>query len=488
MISWLYDTITSYGVANIIVIGLLSFVSLFLITAFLFPQVILKNRLAASLWGKFKDRGEIKKFAFLAIIFGCIIGVYWGLRPLKDGIFANIVGMDWQPLAKILSLFLITPLVIVYSKLVDKYPRNKVFYILMAIYGTTALLFMLAFMHKSIGLANTVESPYRIIGWLWYVYVESFGSLIVALFWAFTSDISQPDEAKRGFPIIALLGQTGNVLGPWIFRATRFGFKTSAPVVGMLGIVVFIIGLLLWLFIKVTPEDHMVGYEAAEKEKELEKKEHKEPGFLDGLKLLLQHGYLLGIAAIIMFFEIIVTMLDFFFKITAKKAFPFETEFSAYLADYGVWTGIVATTCVILGINSIQRKLGMRASLILLPILVGAAVITLRVSPILSIAFWVMVFSKAVNYALNQPTLKQLYIPTSKDAKYKSQAWIEMFGSRGSKAIGSGINFIRKLIGPNVYVLLSATVSLGLVGVWLFVAVYIANKYDKAIENNEIVC
>ena len=78
-------------------------------------------------------------------------------------------------------------------------------------------------------------------------------------------------------------------------------------------------------------------------------------------------------------------MLDFFFKVTAKKAFPLETDFSAYLADYGVWTGIVATTCVILGINSIQRKLGMRASLILLPILVGAAVITLRISPILSI-------------------------------------------------------------------------------------------------------
>ena len=58
--------------------------------------------------------------------------------------------------------------------------------------------------------------------------------------------------------------------------------------------------------------------------------------------------------------------------------------------------------------------------------------------------FWLMVASKAINYALNSPSMKQLYIPTSKDVRYKSQAWIESFGSRGSKAVGSGINDLHK--------------------------------------------
>ena len=55
-----------------------------------------------------------------------------------------------------------------------------------------------------------------------------------------------------------------------------------------------------------------------------------------------------------------------------------------------------------------------------------------------------MVASKAINYALNSPSMKQLYIPTTKDVRYKSQAWIESFGSRGSKAAGSGINDLHK--------------------------------------------
>ena len=53
----------------------------------------------------------------------------------------------------------------------------------------------------------------------------------------------------------------------------------------------------------------------------------------------------------------------------------------------------------------------------------------------LGAALVIMVLSKAVNYALNKPVLKQLYIPTTKETKYKAQAWIEMFGSSGSKGV-----------------------------------------------------
>ena len=107
-----------------------------------------------------------------------------------------------------------------------------------------------------------------------------------------------------------------------------------------------------------------------------------------------------------------------------------------------------------------------------------------------------MVFSKAVNYALNQPTLKQLYIPTSKDTKYKAQAWIEMFGGRLSKASGSYINTFRAPLvahhgaidGVARFLMFSSLISFGLVGVWLLVAIYVAKTYDKAITEKRIVC
>jgi AAA family ATP:ADP antiporter len=133
----------------------------------------------------------------------------------------------------------------------------------------------------------------------------------------------------------------------------------------------------------------------------------------------------------------------------------------------------------------------------LLPVLVVVAVLALKFNPgVISILFWIMVFAKAVNYALNQPTLKQLYIPTTKDTKYKAQAWIEMFGSRGAKAIGSYINTFKKAFigtygaaaGAAGFLMLTTLTSLGLVAVWFFVALFVSRTYNKAVEEKRIVC
>lgn len=450
------------------------------------------KRIATALWGKFESSDEIKKFGLLALIFGLIIAVYWGMRPIKDSIFAAIVGFNYQPKAKFLSLFVSFPLVMLYGKLIDRYPRQRVFYGLTIFYGILALCFAFGFMHPTIGLANVVKDPSRWIGWAWYVYVESFGSLVVALFWAFTTDITDTQSAQRGFPLIALFGQMGNIFGPMFLKAKRYGLSNSAPIVGVIGLMIFLIGILLWVFTQVVPASQMSGYHAADGEEK-----HSEPGLLEGLKLLIKNGYLFGIFLVIFFYEVILTIFDFHFKSAVQKVYPMEADNAAYLSDYAVWVGIVATACVFLGINNIQRHLGMRASLILLPLLIATAVGTLWLYPTaINIAFWIMVFSKAINYALNQPTLKQLYIPTTKDAKYKAQAWIEMFGSRGSKAAGSMVNDFKgtlevsmgEVAGAATFITMTTMASGGMIVVWLFVAIYVAKKYTNAVNNKQVVC
>jgi AAA family ATP:ADP antiporter len=48
-----------------------------------------------------------------------------------------------------------------------------------------------------------------------------------------------------------------------------------------------------------------------------------------------------------------------------------------------------------------------------------------------------MMILKANSYALNNPTKEMLYQPTSSNVKYKAKSWIDIFGARGSKALGS---------------------------------------------------
>lgn len=453
------------------------------------------KRLAIALWGKFESKEEVQKFLLLGAIFFCIIGTYWAMRPMKDSIFIKVVGSDYIPMAKWLSLAVVMLLLVVYSKLVDLLPRHKVFYILTGGYAVTAVVLAYILNSPAYGLDNTVTDPSRFIGWIWYCYVESFGSLIVALFWAFTTDITKEESAKRGFPLIALLGQTGNIVGPWYLNAKSLGFTHSGPMIYILAGLVIAMGILMWVFMHVTPKSQMVGYQEVTHGGHPKETTHSEPGFFEGLKLLITQPYLLSIFLLLFFYEVIVTFFDFLFKATAGAAFPLERDLGAYLANYGAMTGVVATACVLLGINKIQQYLGFRFSLVLTPILVAIAAIVVRVYPGLTVFFWVMVLAKAMNYALNQPTIKQLYIPTSKDARYKSQAWIEMFGSRGSKATASGVNALRLWFtraygagGASLFLTVTTGVSLGLVGAWLFIIPFLARTYQKAVDKKQVVC
>jgi AAA family ATP:ADP antiporter len=420
----------------------------------------------------------------MAVTFGFIIAIYWAMRPMKDSIFAFVVGKNYLWVAKIVSLFVIIPLVVLYSRLIDKYARDKVFYGLLAFYTVGAAAFTVAFMHPTLGLANTDASPDRILGWMWYVFVESFGSLIVALFWVIATDITLPDSARRGFPIIALFGQIGNIFGPFVLSTRRLGFATSAPIVGICAGLMALVIVLMWYFMKTTPQKWLTGYHEGQADEKI-----AEPGFFEGLKLLFTKPYLSGIFFIVSVYEIIVTVIDYHFKQSTFNSFATEGQASAFLSDYATMVGVIATVCLILGVSNIQRVLGMRASLICLPLLIGLAIGLIVINPSsLSIAFWIMALSKAINYALNQPTLKQLYIPTTKEARYKTQGWIEMFGSRGAKAIASLANGLRGPLGVTVFLYGTLFASLGLIGIWIMVATFVSKIYNRAISKNEVVC
>lgn len=444
------------------------------------------HKIKTFLIGDLENREEFKKFAYLAAIFFMVIGVYWALRPMKDSLFFAIVGKDWYWFAKIVSMLIISPLVVVYSKLIDKYERHKLFYALMAVYALISLFFMWAFMHPEIGLANKVTGGDRLIGWAWYAFVESFGSIIVALFWAFTTDTTSPDAARRYFPMVILFGQFGNMIGPKFLNAKFLGFGTSAPVVGLCAIAMIVTAALFWHFMKVTPKAQLKGYQGAGSHTA---DAEKEPGFFEGLKLLVTQKYLLGMFFIISMYEVLITIYDNHFKMTVAELYPVEAEMAALLSTYGSMVGVVGIICVLLRVNSIQKYLGITFSMLMLPSLVALATFALYTNPdAVKVAMWIMILSKALNYSLNQPVFKQLYIPTSPDTKYKAQAWLEMFGSRGSKAIAASISSYRPILGVNLFISYVALGAIGGVAAWMFVAVYVAKTYTTAIKENRIVC
>jgi len=449
------------------------------------------KRVASEWFGHF-DRQELKKFIFLGIIFGFIIGIYWVLKPVKNSVFMSMVGAKKIGHVKIFSLLALFPLVMLLGKLMDMFPRHRILYVLGGLYSLITLTFGLLLAHPTIGLPNTMVDSGRILGWLWYVFVESYGSIMVASFWAFAIDITQPESAKRGFPLVVLIGQFCSLLGPLYLTplAGSTCWGSSAYVIMLAALLILCIVALVALFVRVTPKNQMIGYRPS-KELSTEKL-----GFLKGLTLLLSRPYLMGIFAIIGIYECILTVMDFHFINFIEMTIFDESSRVLYLGTFALWVNLVACVSLLLGVSNIQRRLGVSFSLGLMPCIVAIAVVTFFFYPEINVLFWIMVGAKGMHYALNGPSIKQLYVPTSIDVKYKSQSWIETFGSRLSRGVGSGINMLLEPLttwfGPAqglwLHIAASSMFSLGLLIAWFGVALYLGKEYGKAIEEERVVC
>jgi AAA family ATP:ADP antiporter len=79
-----------------------------------------------------------------------------------------------------------------------------------------------------------------------------------------------------------------------------------------------------------------------------------------------------------------------------------------------------------------------------------------------------------------------MYIPTSKDIKFKTKGWIDMFGSRSMKAIGSLVNNTFKE-STQTLLTYGTVMSLGVVFTWIFVAAYVGKTFEKLTKENKIL-
>lgn len=445
------------------------------------------------------EREEFKKFIRMGLIFALIIGVYWTLRPLKDAIFIQLVGKYQLPFAKTISVIALLPLVMFYTKLLERTSREKMLIILPSFYGITILCFSVAMLLTQASTETlSLKSPLtalgiKSLGYLWYLFVESFGSLVVALFWAFAADTTEPAHAKRGFPLVVAIGQVGGIICPYGIGGLphRLHLSTDALSMAILGILVLLIIPLVRYLLKKTPEHLMSSFQTIP---ENQNNQH-ETGFFEGLKLLLKNRYLLGIFAANFIYEVVVTIFDFNFKIAAGSVYS-GVALSNYLSIYGSSVNIISLACLLLGISNVTRFLGVGVALAAMPVIVGLALFGFMSLNSLTFLFILMVGSKAINYALNGPALKQLYIPTTADVKFKAQAWIETFGSRLSKQSGSIFNMTLNplqnafgtLAGKSYYLMLSGVICFPLLALWFVVAIFLGASFKKAVSAKTTIC
>jgi len=411
---------------------------------------------------------EFKKFFVLALIFLFLIGVYWLLRSVKDSILASTVGIKYQPMAKMISLCFLVPLILFYSKLIDIVQKHQLFYFIGGAYAV--LFFVIGYVLgvPGIGLENTVEDPSRLIGWVTYLGIESFGSLMVALFWSFVASSTSPESAKKGYPLIIFGAQFGSITGPiLVTKASVFGVD---GLVYMGGVGILLMLVLITYYIRALPSDLTgVGLENQDTA--------KKTGMLEGLELLFKHKYVAGIFCVATFYEVVGTILDFQMKLLARQVYTSPSTFANFMGKFGVGCNAMTLCFSLIGTSFIMKKWGLTFCIVLFPIMVGCVVIFIYFFASIWVFFGGMIVIRCFTYALNNPAKEIMYIPTSKDIKFKTKSWIDMFGARSMKALGSAINNTFKE-STSALLLYGTLISLAIVVVWIFIASFVGKTFN----------
>ena len=436
------------------------------------------------------DTDELVRVLWLSSTLFFVVGGYWLLRSLKDPIMSVIDGVEYIPQAKIASLFVVFGLVMIYNKLLDIFPKHVLFYIMGASYGVLFTIMGFLLMHPTIGLANTKADPTRLLGWLSYVTIESFGSMVVQCYWALVNASVDVNFAKKNFGYIVAGAQIGSILGPTIATQAEY---IGIPLLYLGGafIMFLMIGAMYFYVQKFGAPSDDEDDDGSDKNK----KSSKEEGIMEGFYLFYEHDYVKGIFAISSLFMVQVTVIDYMMKVLAQDRYaalyPDDPQaalrgFASFMGYFGQTTNSISFLFSLFGTGMVIKKFGLSMTLLAFPALLLICTIFVWFMPNIWVVFSVMMVIKGMSYALNNPTKEILYQATSTTIKFKCKSWIDTFGQRSAKAAGSIITnqFATSMASLTNY---GSFVGVGMSVFLLWVSNWMGKEFETLQEHGEKV-
>jgi AAA family ATP:ADP antiporter len=252
------------------------------------------------------------------------------------------------------------------------------------------------------------------------------------------------------------------------------------------------------------------GY-APDADSKTKKKRSMAEGIVEGLVLFYRFNYVKGIFAISCLFMVAVTIVDYTLKVLAQEFFaeeypcepgmscwngsglehhgmsaPATAAFTSFMGTFGQATNTLSFLLSLFGTSAVIRYLGLRLTLLLFPSLVLLVIFIVRLYPTLYVVFAAMMTLKANSYALNNPTKEILYQPTSPSVKYKAKSWIDIFGARGSKALGSVVT--NAFSDSTSHLVANGTlVGMCVAGFLIWNATFMGRKFDEYTKTGYVV-
>jgi len=379
-------------------------------------------------------REELPLALLMAAHFFLVITVFWILKPIKKGLFiqhydeGGFTLLSWtmsasqaELLAKVLNMVVAAVAVAVFTWLARHYRRQQLSYVFGAFFLVCCLAYSLI-----------VERPSGATVWSFYLFGDLFSTLMVATFFAFLNDSVTPESARRLYGLVVFGGVAGGVFGSTTVRAFIKSLGTAEWLWVCIGLIVLMIGV-AW------GAARFVTVPAAPRTEPATPAKTGGNPALEGARLVFASPYLLAIAGIVGFYEIVSTVMDFQFTSTVSHYLE-GPAIGAQFATVFAITNAIAMFVQLFLTSFVMTRFGVGTALLVLPLLAAGGSLGFAALPTLWIGSALNTIDNAFSYSINQSAREALYTPTTTDEKYKAKAFIDMFVQRFAKAVAVGVS------------------------------------------------
>ena len=431
-------------------------------------------------------RSELKKFVPLLAMFFCIAFNYNLLRSIKDTLLVTAPesGAEAIPFIKVWAIL---PMAILFTwlftRLNNRYSREKVFYLMMSIFLVFFFLFTFIlypareYLHPHefadylqsilpVGFKGLIALLRNWTFTVYYVMSELWSTAILTvLFWGFANEVTNVQEARRFYGILATGANVSAVLsgltavffsGRFFIEQLPYGKLPWEQSLFFLNLILIANGLIAialfrWLHKHVLrPEESSTGSCPVRPRMTLRQ----------SFSTLAKNKYLICIALIVVGYNLALNLVEVVWKGQIKELYPDSGAYNAYMGEVMTATGVVATIASILLTSNILRKFSWTGSALIPPLITFATGMffftvvlyphsplsafgaLVGISPLLmSITFGSLqnCMARASKYTLFDATKELAFIPLDPLAKLKGKSAIDGVGSRLGKSGGSVI-------------------------------------------------
>jgi ATP:ADP antiporter, AAA family len=316
------------------------------------------------------------------------------------------------------------------------------------------------------------------VGVVFYIWLGVFNVFVISQFWAFANDIYTEGQGRRLFPMIGVGSALGAVAGA---RLAAVLSRNKTPYELML-----YSALVLLFSVSITT---LVNRRVAARE-DADPAEASEPlGREGGFHLVMHDRYLFWIAALVVLLNLVNSSGEYIirrllqdesiarFGATAVSVVQRQRFIGEFMGNYLTWYNAGALVTQLLLVSRILRYAGVRTALFFLPCIALAGYSAVAMLPLLGLVRAVKVAENSIDYSLQNTINHALFLPTSREAKYKAKAVVDAFCKRFGDVITAGIVFAATWSGAGLRAV--CTLSVLLAAIWLWAATRVAREHRK---------